>query len=125
MHSCAEPECDHGIQAPEAEPVIIAPDPGPNDNDVKIAEIQAATEVAIQGQITERAAFDAETEMESLRGEMRGMREVLDRLVPPEPAPVPVPVPVPEPAPAEPVAAPPETDEPKREKPSAAKKGFF
>jgi hypothetical protein len=119
--------CGQALPEPVmADPVIIAADPGPNDNDVRIAEIEAAASIEREQIWTEQESLRLDSEVQELRGELRGIRETLDRLAPPEPEaqPVPVPVPVAEPAPAEPAAAPPET-EPKAERKASAKKGFF
>jgi hypothetical protein len=107
--------CDLGHEhddIPEPAPVIIEADPGTNENDVKIAEVEAAARIAADKEWTKQEGLRLESEVEGLRGEIRGMRETLDRLAPPEPEPGPapeiVPVPVPDPEP-EPVPAPPET----------------
>ena len=126
-------QCDLGYEhegepvpaEPEAEPVVV--EPGPNENDVKIAEIEAAAGIEREKIWTEQRGLELESEVGELRGELRGMREALDRLAPPEPeaAPEPVVLPVPEPAPApEPEAAAPPEGEPKP-KAAAPKKGFF
>lgn len=79
--------------------------------EVEIARIEA--DAAIQLARIEAKTEEAhdETEVEALRAEIRGMRDMLDRLVPqpepesePEPAPAPVVMEAPE---AEPEAAPP------------------
>ena len=109
--------CDMGFEheetavVSEPEPVVVA-DSGPNENDVKIAEIEAEASVEREKIWTEAQQNELNAQNEALRGEIRGMREVLDRLVPPEPEadPEPVPVPVPVAEPEEPVAAPPETE---------------
>ena len=111
MHDC--PECGIAHEGPAGAapaPVIVEAYPGPNDNDVKIAEIEAAAGIEREKIWTEQRALDMEGEMERLRGELAGMREILDRIAPPEPDPEPVPVPVPVPGPEpvpEPVPAPP------------------
>lgn len=108
--------CDMGFEhedivtEPEPEPVIV--EPGPNENDVKIAEIEAEASIEREKIWTDAQENALAAENESLRGELRGIRETLATLMPepePEPEPVPVPVPVPEPDP-ESVAAPPETE---------------
>jgi hypothetical protein len=111
--------CDMGFDhqeaavIPEHEPVVVVDD-GPNENDVRIAEIEAETSIEREKLYTEQQALDLVAENERLRGENQGMREVLDRVAPPPPDPgqEPVVVPVPEPAPApapEAVPGPPET----------------
>ena len=113
--------CDMGFEhaeaVPEPEPVVVPVDPGPNENDVRIAEIEAAASIEREQIWTEQQALALEAQNEELRGEIRGMREVLDRLVPPEPPePAPVEVPVVAPAEPEPEAAddaPPPVDRPK------------
>jgi hypothetical protein len=123
------PTCDMGFEheaAHEPEPVVVETDPGPNENDVKIAEIEAAAGIEREKLWTEQEKARMDGELEELRGELRGMREVLDRIAPePEPEPEPVIIPAPEPA-AEPepeVTAPPE----EKPAPKAAekKRGFF
>jgi hypothetical protein len=108
--------CDMGydhaevIAEPEPEPVVV--EAGPNENDVAIAEIEAAASVEREKIYTEQRGLELEGEVERLRGELHGMRTVLETLAPPEPEPDPEPVvvPMPEPEPiAEPVAGPPET----------------
>jgi hypothetical protein len=116
---------DHDEPVAEPEPVVVPVDPGPNENDVKIAEIEAAASIKREEIWTEQQALSLEANTEELRGEIRGMREVLDRLVPPAPEPEPIvlPVPEPEPAPAEESVAPPIETAPKKETPR--KRGFF
>jgi hypothetical protein len=115
---------DHDDVVPEPEPVIVPVDPGPNENDVKIAEIEAGARIETERIWTEQQELALAAENESLRGELRGIRETLDRLTPSEPDPAPAPeiIPVPEPGPVpEPVPAPPEAES----KPAPKKKGFF
>jgi hypothetical protein len=115
----------HEEPLPAAGPEPIVTDSGPNEHDVEIAAIEADTAVKVAKIETEQRDDDLRAEVEELRGEMRGMREVLDRLAPPAPAePEPIVVPVPEPAPApEPEAAPPAETEPHHKPP--VKRGFF
>ena len=120
--------CDMGFEheetavVPEPEPVVV--DPGPNENDVKIAEIEAEASIERERIWTEQQELALAAQNESLRGEIRGMREVLDRLVPPEPEgdpePVAVPVPVPDAGGDDPVGAPPETEPVKSSKKESA-----
>ena len=99
--------CDMGYEhdepvpaeAPAPEPVVV--ESGPNENDVKIAEIEAAASVEREKIWTEQQELALAAENESLRGEIRGIREVLDRLAPPEPEPAVVPIQVNDDAPAE------------------------
>lgn len=127
-HACPQCGLEHEgslIPAPEPEPVVV--DQGPNENDVKIAEIEAEASIEREKIWTEQRGLDLESEVQELRGELRGMREVLDRVAPPEPEPPAAPVVVappaaPEPEPA-PVPAPP-ADEPKT-KAAARKTGIF
>lgn len=112
---------EHSDPVPEPEPVPVIAEPGPNENDVKIAEIEADARVETEKLWTGQRAQELESEVSALRGELRGMREVLDQFAPPEPVPaepVVIPVPEPAPAPAEPAAALPETTPPKPEKKS-------
>lgn len=95
---------------PAAEPIT--------DAAVEIAEIEATRDVKL-AQIsagTEEAWRDAR--IAELEGQMRGMREMLDRLTPPAPEPDPEPVPVvvtepePEPVPVGTAPEPPPVVEP-------------
>ena len=81
------PTCDLGFEHEPAVPDVI-PVPvnsGPNEYDVQIAEIEAAASIKREEIWTEQQALSLEADREELRGELRGMREVLDRLVPPAP----------------------------------------
>jgi hypothetical protein len=117
--------CDMGYDheetavIPDAEPVVV--DPGPNENDVRIAEIQAAAQIESEKIWTEQQELALAAENESLRGELRGIRETLATLMPaePEPEPEPVVIPVPAAGPAEDVPGPPPTSAPKQEKKSS------
>lgn len=126
-------QCDLGYEhegepiaaEPEAAPVVV--ENGPNENDVKIAEVEAAARIETEKIWTEQRGLELESEVGELRGELRGIREAMDRLAPPEPeaAPDPVVLPVPEPTPApEPEAAAPPEAEPEK-KAAPVKKGFF
>jgi hypothetical protein len=123
MHNC--PSCglahDGTIEvAPEPEPV---PAETTSANDVEIAKVEADAVVQL-------AKIDAKTEesedkqrIAELEGEVRGLRETIAALTPPEPPPPPAPVIV---GPPEPEPEP--TDLPKadeRPKPPDRKKGFF
>lgn len=128
--------CDMGYEhddpaAAVAEPEIIPVpvDPGPNDNDVKIAEIEAAASIEREKLWTEQEGMRLDSEVQELRGEVRGMREILDRLAPPDPGPADAPVVITEPAapdpPAEPVPGPPDISPvPKTKKPSGWWDGY-
>lgn len=110
MHNC--PECGLGHEAPLAEPaaapLVVEADPGPNENDVKIAEVEAAAAVELAELDAAARNVELEAELERVRGELAGVKETLATLTAPPPAPDPVPVVVPAPAPdPEPVAPPP------------------
>lgn len=107
------PECDLGFDHPDPEPEVIPVpvDNGPNENNVKIAEIEAGASIEREKIWTEQQAIALEADRDALRGELRGMREVLDRLVPPAPDPAAAPEPVILP-PAEPTGPPEETPAP-------------
>lgn len=114
--------CDMGYEHTDAAPVLdtepapVVVDQGPNEHDVEIAEIEADARVEVEKLWTDQRGAELEAEVQGLRGELRGMREVLDRLQPPEPDPAPDPVviPMPDPAPAPDAAPPPpEGDKPK------------
>lgn len=114
MHDC--PTCGMAHDEPVTEvpePVVV--ESGPNENDVKIAEVEAAASVERERIYAEQRDTELAAEVERLRGEVNGMREVLDRLSPAEPDPAPEPVIVDMPAPepeAEDVPAPAETSAP-------------
>lgn len=124
MHECSTCGLTHEDAAPEEIPVPVPVENGPNENDVKIAEIEAKASIEREKIWTEQQEMALQAQNEELRGEIRGMREVLDRLVPSEPEPEPEPVVVPVPSPAlEPEVAAPEETAPK--KTTERKKGFF
>jgi|SRR5450755_569520 hypothetical protein len=118
--------CDLGFShededlAPEPEPVII--EPGTSDNDVKIAEVEAAARIETERIYAGERDVELVAEVERLRGQVAGMQTVLETLAPPDPellpAPDPAPAPIPVPVP-ESVPAPPETEP----KPEGKKKG--
>lgn len=125
--------CDLGYEHDEtaepaaaAEPPVIV-DPGPNENDVKIAEIEAAAGIEREKIWTEQQELALAAENESLRGELRGIRETLDRLVAPEPEPGPAEPPAPAPVVVEPDPEPGPASPPETDKPSGGKKsgGWF
>lgn len=126
MHSCPECGLDHEGAVAEPEPVVVEAAPGPNENDVKIAEIEAAAEVETARIAADAVEDDLRAEVEQLRGEVRGMREVMDRLVPePQPEPEPVVIDTPPPAPEPEAVAPPAETEPKTKAAPERKRGFF
>lgn len=117
---------DHADAAPPAEPEVVVADPGPNENDVRIAEIEAEARIEAERIWTEQQELALQAQNEELRGELRGMREVLDRLVPPEPAepePVVVETAVTPAEPEEEASAPPEVGGDKKS--AGSRKGFF
>lgn len=62
--------------------------------EVRIAEIQAKRDVEL-ARLSVRADENADTsELDTLRGEVRALREIVERLAPPEPDPEPEPAPV-------------------------------
>lgn len=115
--------CDMGYEhndaapAPADEPAPVIVDPGPNEHDVEIAQIEAAASVEREKIYALEADQDLVAENERLRGKIAGMEEILARLQPPESAPpAPVEIPMPAPAPAPDAAPPPpEGDKPKPE----------
>lgn len=122
MHSCAE--C--GIEHDAPEPVVIeeAVDTEPvAEAEVRVAEINANRDIAV-AKIAARSELQVtESEAELLRAEMRGIREMVERLMPsPEPEPAPVVIEEPEPEPE--MEIPPKEE---HHEPSAPRKpkGFF
>lgn len=112
-------EHEDAVPEPAPEPVVV--ESGPNENDVKIAEIEAEASIEREKIWTEQQEAALAAENESLRGELRGIRETLAMLVPPEPEPEPepVPVPIPEPEPMpEPTPAPPPVEKSEKKKSS-------
>ena len=118
--------CDLGFEHadPEPEAVIVeAPDTeAPAEAAVEIARIEGDTAVKV-AKIEARVADDELVlRLAELEGEVKGMRETLDRVAPAEPEPEPEPEPVivePEPA-----APPPPADEHNAPK-SKRRAGFF
>ncbi len=116
-HLCAECGLEH------ADPVIAeAPVAETAAADVQIAEIEAERDIRLAQIGAKAGESDAITRIAELEGKMDGMREMLERLLPPEPEPDPTPVIVdapaaePEPVVEEPAATPPPAveSEPKR-----------
>lgn len=95
--------------------------------EVEVAKVQAQRDIAIEKEFTKRAESEDRAEIEALRGEVRGLRELVETLKPAEPEPAPQPVPVVVEAPPEPETAP--APEPVEESapPAAEKKssGFW
>jgi hypothetical protein len=92
MHEC--PECGTAHE----EPIVIEPEPAVEEiaeAEVRIAEVQADRDIKIakiEAGVTEDIT---ESRLAELEGQVRGMREVLDRIAPaPEPEPAPAPEPV-------------------------------
>jgi hypothetical protein len=86
---------DVPVTEPEPDPVIV--EPGPNENDVKIAEIEAGASIEREKIYTEQRGLELEGEVQRLRGEIEGMRTVLETIARPEPEPEPEPVVIPVP----------------------------
>jgi hypothetical protein len=119
-----EHERDQGAAEPEIIPVPVSA--GPNEHDVQIAHIEADASIAREQIWTEAQALELQSDRDRLAGELKGMREVLDRIAPPAPDPEELP-----PAPvviAEPDAGPPEETPPPGDAPpkkSAPKSGYW
>lgn len=125
MHACPECGTEHEAAAPEVVPVPVPVDPGPNDNDVRIAEIEAAASIEREKLWNEQEKVELLAEVERQRGEISGMKEILDRLVPPVPEePEPTVIEVPPAAPVEEEGSVPDAPKPPTTK-AAAKRGFF
>lgn len=120
--------CDMGYEHadPEPEPIIQAVEETVAA-DVEVAKIEADRDVTIAKIAAKAEESHDETEVEVLRGEVRVLREMVERMAPePEPEPEPVPVVVND-APAEPVPdvpAPPAAEAPAH-RPSKSKSGMF
>jgi hypothetical protein len=87
-HICPECGLEHAVDVP----VVVTEEPAGEvaEAAVAIAEIEAGRDVKL-AQInagTEEAWRDAR--IAELQGELNGMKEMLERLMPPEPEPVPV-----------------------------------
>lgn len=91
------PTCDLGFdhQDPEPEIIPVPVDSGPNENDVRIAEIEAAASIKREQLYNQGRDAELILEVERQRGEIDGMREILDRLAPPAPDPQDTPPPPP------------------------------
>jgi len=118
--------CDMGFEHADPEPPVVveeAPDMEPAaEAAVEVARIEAKRDVDV-AKIEARVEDDEMVlRMAALEGEIKGMRELLDRVAPPEPEPEPEPEPVivePEPA------APPPPEGEHNEKIGKPRKGFF
>ena len=95
--------CSMGFEHADPEPEVIPVpvDSGTSENDVRIAEVQAGTDVALAEIRADERVVEMAAELERMRGELAGMKTVLETLAPPPPPePEPVVIPVPDPAPA-------------------------
>ena len=107
--------------------LLLAPAENTVEADVEIARIEGDTAVKI-AKIEAGVAEDMmESRVAALEGELRGMREALDRIAPepqpePQPEPAPAPVVIEEPEP-EPEMPPREVEH--RERHPSSRKGFF
>jgi hypothetical protein len=121
--------CDMGFEHEDAVPaepeVIPVPvDAGTGEADVEIAKIDAKRDVEVEKIRAGVVEDDLRAEVESLRGELRGVRETLDRIAPePEPEPE-LPAPAPVVIDQAPEVPPPPADEPKHRE-AKRKTGFF
>jgi hypothetical protein len=121
-HKCETCGLEHAVDEPIVAEVAVT------EATVKIAEIEAARDVTLAKIDVQREEVWQEGRVAELEGQLRGIRQTLEQLVPPAPEPEPEPVPVvieapPEPAAAEPaVEAPPITEpvKPNRKKGAAA-----
>jgi hypothetical protein len=100
VHSCPDCGFDHEVSVPDPAPVIV--ESGPNENDVAIAEIQAAQSIETAKIYASEADPELREEVARLRGELSGIRDTLETLAGPPPAPDPVPVVVDPAPPADP-----------------------
>ena len=105
-HSCPGCGAEHEIRETEAaEAAAVAPVlavPATSDNDVKIAEIQAAERVEVEKIYQEGQDVELREELARLRGQLVAMREIVEAIKPAEPEPPATPVVIDPPAPAEP-----------------------
>lgn len=135
MHTCADCGLTHGLDdaaaaAVEAAPVVEAA-PGPNENDVAIAEITAQAEVEQAKIYASTGDQELQLENERLRGELAGMRQGLEAAAdagpaagPPAGAPVVVEAPAADPGPAVPLPPPAEESPRPKEKSKTNYFGF-
>lgn len=81
--------CSMGFEHADPEPAVIEVpvDTGTNENDVAIAEIEAAASVQREKIYKQQRDLELVAEVERQAGEIAGMREILDRLAPPAPDP--------------------------------------
>ena len=79
---------------PEPEAIVVPVDEGTNENDVAIAEIEAAASIQREKIYTKERDAELVLEVERQAGEIAGMREILDRIAPPAPDPDVAPAPV-------------------------------
>jgi hypothetical protein len=81
--------CSMGFEheSPEPEVTTVTVDSGTNENDVAIAEINAAAEIKREKIYAEQRDMELVAEVERQAGEIAGMRAILDRIAPPEPDP--------------------------------------
>ncbi len=109
MHACPDCGVEHTgpVEPAAAAPVVVEADPGPNENDVKIAEVEAAARVELAELDAAARNVELEAELARVRGELAGVRETLATLQAPPPEPEPVVIPAPAPPEPEPVTPPP------------------
>lgn len=99
---------------PSAEAAAVETAEVETDAVVKVAEIEADRDITLAKLAVKAEETEQVTEIEALKAEMKGMREILNRLVPPAPEPEAEPEPevIPMPIEAdEPDMAPPESEE--------------
>lgn len=88
-HSCPDCGLIHGAEVVEEVAETAVPEAA-----VAIAEIEADRDVKLAKIDAEVAESDTSVRLAAVEGEMRGMRDMLSRLMPPEPEPEPEPIPV-------------------------------
>jgi hypothetical protein len=87
-HICPQCGLEHDFEAAVVETEVAG------EAAVEIATIEADRDIALARIAAKAEETEDQRRIAGLEGEMRGMREMLERLMPPEPEPEPEPVPV-------------------------------
>ncbi len=87
-HPCPTCGLEHAVET------AVVPDVATAAADVEIAQIEAERDIKLAKITAEAIDNEQETEIARLRGELAGLRELVERVAPPPPEPDPEPVPV-------------------------------